>query len=270
MNNVTRIRTITDKERNGVFQLSFIRVSPNPRDIFGKDEMIQLRLSRERGHTDLGWLDSYHTFSFGDYYDPNHIGFRSLRVINDDRVAPGMGFGLHPHRDMEIVTYVLDGALEHRDSLGNGSVIRPGDVQRMSAGTGILHSEFNASQTDPVHFLQIWILPEQKGLPPSYEQRAFTAEGKRGRLRLIASQDGREGTVTLHQDVDLYAAVLAPGDEVMRTLQRGRHAWVQVAHGAVTLNGTILKAGDGAAVSEEENITLRANEEAEVLLFDLA
>jgi hypothetical protein len=231
--------------------------------------MIHLRPAHERGHTEIGWLDSYHSFSFGDYYDPKHIGFRALRVINDDRVAPGMGFGFHPHRDMEIITCVLDGALEHKDSLGNGSVIRPGDVQRMSAGAGILHSEFNASQTDPVHLLQIWILPEQKGLKPSYEQRMISVDEKRGRLRLMASRDGREGTVTVHQDVDWYAAVLAPGDEVTYELQRGRHVWVHVASGAVTLNGIALKAGDGAAASEEESITLRADEEAEGLLFDL-
>ncbi len=235
----------------------------------GEEEMIHLRPAHERGHTDIGWLDSYHSFSFGDYYDPNQIGFRALRVINDDRVAPDMGFGTHPHRDMEIITYVLDGALEHRDSLGNSSVIRPGDVQRMSAGTGILHSEFNASQTAPVHFLQIWILPEQKGLPPSYEQRTIATAEKRGKLRLIASHDGREGTVTVHQDVDLYAAVLAPGEEVAHDLQPGRQGWVQIARGSATLNGVRLQTGDGAAVSEEESITLRANEEAEVLVFDL-
>ncbi|MCS6860293.1 MAG: pirin family protein [Abditibacteriales bacterium] len=232
--------------------------------------MIQVRPSYERGHTKMGWLDSYHSFSFGDYYDPKHVGFRVLRVINDDRIAPVMGFGFHPHRDMEIITYVLEGALEHKDSLGNGSVIRAGDVQRMSAGTGILHSEFNASQTEPVHLLQIWILPERQGLPPSYEQRTIAAEEKRGRLRLIASRDGREGSVTVHQDVDVYAAVLAPGDEVVHALQPHRHAWVQVARGDVTLNGVPLQTGDGAAVSEEESITLRANVETEVLVFDLS
>ena len=231
--------------------------------------MIHLRANHERGHTKIGWLDSYHTFSFGDYYDPENMGFRSLRVINDDRVAPDMGFGMHPHRDMEIITYVLEGALEHKDSLGNGSVIRPGDVQRMSAGTGILHSEFNASQTAPVHLLQIWILPEQKGLPPSYEQRTIATEEKRGKLRLIASHDGREGTVTVHQDVDLYAALFAPGEEAAHELQPGRHGWVQVVRGAVTLNGIQLQTGDGAAVSEEKTLEIRANNESEVLLFDL-
>lgn len=232
--------------------------------------MIKLRQSNERGHTNLGWLDSYHTFSFGDYYDPKHMGFRNLRVINEDRVKPGAGFGKHPHRDMEIITYVLDGALEHRDSMGNSSVIPPGEVQRMSAGTGITHSEYNHSQTEPVHLLQIWILPEEKGIKPSYEQRAFSAEEKKDKLRLVAALDGRDGAVTVHQDVDLFVTMLAPGNEVTHRLKPGRHAWVQVARGSVKLNGHPLKEGDGAAVSEEEIIEINATDVSEILLFDLA
>jgi hypothetical protein len=196
--------------------------------------------------------------------------FRALRVINEDRVAPGAGFPTHPHRDMEIITYVLEGALEHQDSLGNGSVIRPGDGQRMSAGTGIRHSEANASKTEPVHLLQIWILPEKKGLDPGYEQKSFAPEEKRGRLRLIAARDGRDGAVTVHQDVSLYASVLAPGEQVEHRLAPGRHAWLQVAKGAVLLNSNSLAQGDGAAVSEEEKLTIRAEKDAELLLFDLA
>ncbi len=232
--------------------------------------MITRRAANERGHTVWDWLDSYHTFSFGDYYDPKHMGFRALRVINEDRVKPGAGFGTHAHRDMEIITYVLEGALEHEDSLGNGSVIRPGDGQRMSAGTGIRHSEFNDSQTEPVHFLQIWILPEREGLPPSYEQKAFPVEEKRGRLRLIAAPDGREGAVTVHQDVNLYVMVLEPCESVNYRLAPGRQAWVQVARGAVTLNGVALGQGDGAAVGQEESLQIQAAEPAEALLFDLA
>jgi redox-sensitive bicupin YhaK (pirin superfamily) len=232
--------------------------------------MITRRAAHERGHTAWDWLDSYHTFSFGDYYDPKHMGFRALRVINEDRVKPGAGFGTHAHRDMEIITYVLEGALEHEDSLGNGSVIRPGDGQRMSAGTGIRHSEFNGSQTEPVHFLQIWILPEREGLPPSYEQRAFPAKEKRGRLELIAAPDGREGAVTVHQDVNLYVTVLEPGESVNYRLAPGRQAWVQVARGAVTLNEVALGQGDGAAVGQEESLQIQAAERAEALLFDLA
>ncbi len=232
--------------------------------------MITRRAAHERGHTVWDWLDGYHTFSFGDYYDPKHMGFRALRVINEDRVKPGAGFGTHAHRDMEIITYVLEGAIEHEDSLGNGSVIRPGDGQRMSAGTGIRHSEFNDSQTEPVHFLQIWILPEREGLPPSYEQKAFPVEEKRGRLRLIAAPDGREGAVTVHQDVNLYVTVLEPGESVNYRLAPGRQAWVQVARGAVTLNGVALGQGDGAAVGQEESLQIQAAEPAEALLFDLA
>ena len=232
--------------------------------------MITIRPAEERGHASHGWLDTYHTFSFADYHDLEHKGFRHLRVINDDRVAPGMGFGMHPHRDMEILTYVLEGALEHRDSMGNGSVIRPGVVQRMSAGTGVTHSEFNPSQTDPVHLLQIWVFPEKKGLPPGYEEREFPEAERRGRLRLIASRDGREGAARWNQDADLYATLLSPGETVSHPLKSGRHAWAHVARGAVTLNGHALKAGDGAAVSEEEGVVVRGEAEAEVLLFDLA
>ncbi len=233
--------------------------------------MITLRPAQERGSAYFGWLDSRHTFSFGEYYDPNHMGFADLRVINEDKVAPGQGFTTHGHRDMEIVSYVLEGALEHKDSLGNGSVIRPGDVQRMSAGTGIMHSEFNASKTESVHFLQIWILPEQKGIEPGYEQKNFTDAEKRGKLRLVGSRDGRDGSITIHQDVNLYAALLSEGDEVSQALASGRVAWLQVARGAVQLNGQTLTAGDGAAISNESNITLRGMaEDAEVLLFDMA
>jgi hypothetical protein len=232
--------------------------------------MITVRPAVERGRTRFDWLESYHTFSFGDYFDPKHLGFRTLRVINDDVVAPGGGFGTHPHRDMEILTYVLEGGLQHRDSLGSGSVIRPGDVQVMSAGTGITHSEFNASPTEPVHLLQIWILPERKGLPPRYDQRTIPESGRRDRLRLIASPDGRDGSVVLKQDVSVYAGILSPGREVRRPVAPGRHSWIQVARGAVTLNGTALRAGDGASASGEESLLLRAGEEAEILLFDLS
>ena len=231
--------------------------------------MIMRRLARERGHAQHGWLESYHTFSFADYYDPRHMGFRTLRVINEDRVQPGSGFGTHPHRDMEILSYVLEGALEHRDSLGTGSVIRPGEVQRMSAGTGVTHSEFNHLPCEIVHFLQIWILPERTGLAPSYEQRAFPAPEKQEQLRLVASRDGREGSVTIHQEVDLYVAVLAPGATVTQRLPPSRSAWVQVARGTLRLNDTPLLAGDGAAVSGETVLTVTAQDQSEVLLFDL-
>lgn len=231
--------------------------------------MITLRKAEDRGRFDHGWLNTSHTFSFGQYYDPNQMGFQTLRVINQDRVIPGAGFGTHAHRDMEIITYVLEGALEHKDSLGTGEVIYPGEVQRMSAGTGIRHSEFNHSKTDSVHFLQIWILPEQSGLPPSYEQRNFPLEEKRGKLRLVAARDGREGAVTVHQDVELYASVLEPGDRVSHHLQRDRHAWVQVVRGAITLNGLPLAAGDGAAISDEDKVDVQGNTAAEILLFDL-
>ena len=232
--------------------------------------MITLRPGNERGHANHGWLDSYHTFSFANYYDPKNMGFRHLRVINEDRVQGGKGFGTHSHRDMEIITYVLEGALEHKDSLGTGAAIAPGEAQRMSAGTGISHSEFNQSQTDPVHLLQIWIIPDKEGLQPSYEQRDFPLEEKRGKLRLLAARDGRDGAVTVHQDVDLFVTLLAPGEQVIHQLKPNRHAWVQVARGAVQLNGMQLKAGDGAAVSEEEKLEISANDTSEILLFDLA
>lgn len=232
--------------------------------------MIAVRKSEARGHANHGWLDSYHTFSFANYYDPKHMNFRSLRVINEDVVSPSKGFGTHGHRDMEIITYVLEGALEHKDSLGTGAVIKPGEVQRMTAGTGIQHSEFNHSQTDPVHLLQIWILPDTNGLPPSYEQREFPIEERRGKLRLVAARDARDGAVKIHQDVDLYAAVLDKDSRVVHALQPNRHAWVQVARGAVLLNGLALKHGDGAAISDRTEVAIEATEDAEILLFDLA
>jgi redox-sensitive bicupin YhaK (pirin superfamily) len=231
--------------------------------------MITLRPSNERGHANHGWLDSYFSFSFADYYDPGHMGFRDLRVINEDRVKGGTGFGMHPHRNMEIITYVLEGALEHKDSIGTGATMRPGDVQRMSAGTGILHSEFNPSETDPVHLLQIWIQPDRAGITPSYEQKYFPAEEKRGRLRLIAAPDGRDGAVKIHQDVELYSTILGPGEKVEHDMKPDRHAWIQVVRGTLTLNGTPLKAGDGAAISQEEKLTIDATGESELLLFDL-
>jgi redox-sensitive bicupin YhaK (pirin superfamily) len=230
--------------------------------------MITIRRAGERGHTQLSWLDSHHTFSFGEYHDTAHMGFGTLRVINDDRVAPGQGFGTHPHRDMEIITYVLDGALEHRDSLGTGSVIYPGEVQRMSAGTGIRHSEFNASKAETVHFLQIWILPEKSGLPPSYEQRALPA-APRGGLVLAASRDGRDGSVTVHQDVTVFAGDLEGTTSVAHSVA-GRRAWVHVARGSLSLNGQALRAGDGAAVIDERELVLQPTGSAEVLVFDLA
>lgn len=234
--------------------------------------MLTIRKSDERGHFDFGWLDTRHTFSFGEYHDPKHMGFRALRVINEDVVRGGGGFGTHPHRDMEIVTYVLSGALAHKDSMGNGSTIRPHDVQRMSAGTGVTHSEHNASSEDPVHLLQIWLLPAQTGTPPSYEQRAFPEAEKRGRLRLVGAPDGREGAVTLAQDVALYASVLAPAERVSHELAAGRHAWVQVVRGTVTVNGQPLTAGDGAALSDERHASIAAGTDlaSEILLFDLA
>ncbi len=233
--------------------------------------MITVRPANERGAANFGWLDSRHTFSFGNYYDPRHMGFASLRVINEDKVTPSAGFGTHGHRDMEIITYVLDGALAHKDSLGTGSVIRSGDVQRMSAGTGIRHSEFNASDRDPVHFLQIWIMPEVEGIAPGYEQISIAPTERQGQLRLIGSRDGRDGSVTIHQDVSLYATTLGMGDAVEHVLTPGRVAWVQVAQGAVKLNGHDLTAGDGAAVDGLDILTLTgAPDGAEVLLFDMA
>jgi redox-sensitive bicupin YhaK (pirin superfamily) len=231
---------------------------------------ITVRRAAARGREDHGWLDTRHTFSFAEYYDPAHMGFRALRVINEDRVAPGAGFPPHGHRDMEIVSYVLAGALQHRDSLGTGSVIRPGDVQRMTAGTGVTHSEFNASRDEPVHFLQIWILPRRRGLEPGYEQKAFPEDEKRNAWRLLASEDGRDGSVTIHQDVRLLVTLLDAGREVRHALAPGRHAWLQVARGRVTLDGVALEAGDGAAVSEARELVLTATADAEALLFDLA
>lgn len=231
--------------------------------------MIVKRPAAERGHFDHGWLDTSHTFSFADYHDPTHMGFRSLRVLNEDRVAPGKGFGTHSHRDMEIITYVLEGALAHADSMGNRSTIVPGDVQRMSAGTGVTHSEFNGQRDRPVHFLQIWLVPDRRGLTPGYEQKAIPEAEERGVLRLVASPDGREGSVTIHQDADLYASRLLPGERVKHALAEGRHAWLQVVSGRVELNGTALGAGDGAAVSQETGLEVVALEPAHFLLFDL-
>jgi redox-sensitive bicupin YhaK (pirin superfamily) len=233
--------------------------------------MITIRPAQDRGAANFGWLDSRHTFSFGEYYDPKHMGFANLRVINEDKVTPGQGFSTHAHRDMEIISYVLEGALEHKDSIGTGSVIRPGDVQRMSAGTGIQHSEYNASKTEPVHFLQIWILPEQKGIEPGYEQKTFTEAEKRGKLRLVGSHDGRDDSITIHQNLDLYAAALQEGDTVTHPFAHGRVAWLQVARGIVQLNEQTLTAGDGAAITQEAQITLEgASNDSEVLLFDMA
>ena len=232
--------------------------------------MITVRPSDERGHFDFGWLDTRHTLSFGDYHDPAHMGFRSLRVINEDRVAPARGFGMHPHRNMEIVTYVLDGALQHKDSMGNGEVLRPGEVQRMSAGTGILHSEFNPSPTEPVHLLQIWLLPESAGIEPSYEQRDFSDQLNKHGLTLIASPDGRDGSVSIHQDAKIYAARLPADEGIEHEIDPGRHAWLQIIRGGVDVNGQALHEGDAAAISDETSLAVRAHGDAEVLLFDLA
>ena len=233
--------------------------------------MITVRPSQARGHANFGWLDSKHTFSFGSYYDPNYLGFGNLRVINQDRVKAGKGFGPHGHRDMEIITYVLDGALEHRDSMGHSSVIAPGDVQRISAGTGIAHSEFNASQTDSVHFLQIWIFPNTKGLQPNYEEKHFPLAQKQGQLRLVASGDGRNDSIKIHQDVDLYAAVLKEGDRLNYAVNSNRSLWLQVARGSVTINGKTVNSGDGIAITQEPKIALIAtSNDTEILLFDLA
>lgn len=231
--------------------------------------MITLRPSHERGHADHGWLDTYHSFSFADYYDVDHMGFRSLRVINEDYVAPRTGFGTHPHRDMEIITYLLGGQVEHKDSMGTSTIIRPGEVQRMSAGTGVLHSEMNRFD-ERLHMLQIWILPERQGLKPGYEQKAFDVKERQGRFRVVASPDGREGSVTVHQDVLLHSTLLGKGEKAEYTLTPGRHAWVQVARGSGTLNGVAIKAGDGAAVSDEGKLVLQADEPIEALLFDLS
>jgi quercetin 2,3-dioxygenase len=238
--------------------------------ILEEDPMIAIRKSNDRGHANHGWLDTRFTFSFADYYDPKHIHFRTLRVMNDDRIAGGGGFPTHPHRDMEIVTYVLEGALAHKDSMGNGSVIRPGDVQYMSAGTGVAHSEFNASDTEPTHLYQIWMFPDKKNYAPTYDQKHFSEADKRGRLRLVASPDGRDGSIKIRQDNELYATVLAPGESVKHELKLDRHAYVQMARGRLTLNGQTIEMGDGAAISAEKSVELTAVDNAEVLLFDLA
>jgi quercetin 2,3-dioxygenase len=232
--------------------------------------MIRIRPADERGVADHGWLDSRHSFSFADYHDPEHMGFRQLRVINEDKVAPGQGFGRHSHRDMEIISYVIDGALGHKDSMGNGSVIKPGDVQRMSAGTGVAHSEMNPDPEKPVHFLQIWLLPEKRGIAPGYEQKTFPDDVKKNKLKLVASRDGSNGSVTIHTDAKLYAALLEPDVKVTHPIAWGRHAWVQVVRGAIEVNGQRLGVGDGAAVSEEPSIEIVARSDAELLLFDLA
>jgi len=232
--------------------------------------MLKLRKAGERGHENHGWLDSFHSFSFADYYDPAHMGFRALRVINEDRVEPGYGFGAHGHREMEIISYVLDGALRHDDSTGVGSVIRPGDVQRMSAGTGVRHSERNFSTTEQVHFFQIWIMPSEHGVPPSYEQKTFSAQDKRGKLRLVASPDGVDGSVSLHADARLLAGLLDAGESAELTLKAGRHAWVQLARGSARVNGVELTVGDGLALSDVPTLRIEGVVDSEVLVFDLA
>jgi redox-sensitive bicupin YhaK (pirin superfamily) len=232
--------------------------------------MIDIRHAEERGTANMGWLNSKHSFSFGHYHDPAHMGFGALRVINEDRVQPGEGFPTHGHENMEIISYVLDGALEHKDSIGTGSVIRPGEVQRMSAGTGIRHSEFNASDEDPVHFLQIWVIPNEHDIPPGHEQKAFAHEERRGKLCLVASNDARDGSLKIHQDADLYTSLLDDGDEVSLPLRPGRKAWVQVARGTVQVNGEQLYPGDGAGMTGEDAVTVTGTSDAEVLVFDLA
>lgn len=232
--------------------------------------MMTIRPAEARGLADHGWLKSYHTFSFADYHDPAHMGFRQLRVINEDRVQPGQGFGTHPHRDMEIISYVLEGGLQHRDSMNNGSIIRPGDVQRMSAGSGVTHSEFNASDKELVHFLQIWLLPAERGIRPGYEQKSYSEAEKQGQLKLVASPDGRDGSVTVHTDARLYAGVFGAGERAAMGLAAGRHAWVQIARGAASVNGTPMKSGDGAAISDETELRVEGLEPSEVLVFDLA
>jgi quercetin 2,3-dioxygenase len=232
--------------------------------------MLQIRKSQDRGYADHGWLRSYHSFSFADYYDPQHVEFGALRVINEDRVAAGKGFGTHAHRDMEIISYVLEGQLEHKDSIGTGSIIEPGDVQRMSAGSGVRHSEFNPSPVKPVHFLQIWIQPDQRGIPASYEQKRFEADAKRGRLRLVASPDGREGSVTIHQDACVYAGLFDNDERAVHTLDRGRRAYVHVARGEIRVNGEALKAGDAAKLTDIAEVRVEQGKGAEVLVFDLS
>jgi redox-sensitive bicupin YhaK (pirin superfamily) len=232
--------------------------------------MLTIRKASERGHADHGWLDSHHTFSFADYHDPQHMGFRALRVINDDRVAGGQGFGPHPHRDMEILSYVLDGALAHKDSMGTGAVIRPGDVQRMSAGTGVVHSEFNASKDDEVHFLQIWIQPVRRGIAPGYAQKTFGEPEKRGRLRLVASPDGRDGSITINADALVHAGLFGAGESAELALAEGRHAWIHVARGSVLVNGQRVGEGDGVAITGERAVRIEGGEAGELLVFDLA
>jgi redox-sensitive bicupin YhaK (pirin superfamily) len=232
--------------------------------------MITIRPSKQRGHANHGWLDTYHTFSFADYYDPKFMGFRTLRVINEDQVAPGNGFGTHAHNDMEILTFVLQGELEHKDSMGNTGTIRPGELQRMSAGTGVRHSEYNHSKSEPVHLLQIWIEPEARGITPSYEQRSFTTEERKNVLKLLAAKNPSNGAVKIHQDASLFTSVIDPGNTVTHEIASGRHAWVQVTRGSVSVNGAKLKAGDGAAIADEKKLTIAANgEDSEILLFDL-
>jgi redox-sensitive bicupin YhaK (pirin superfamily) len=232
--------------------------------------VIRIRTADERGHFDHGWLDTHHTFSFADYYDAQHMGFRSLRVMNEDRVQPGQGFGTHPHRDMEIVTYVLEGSLAHRDSLGTGSALLAGELQRITAGTGILHSEFNASSTEPVHLYQIWLLPERKGLEPGYEQRSFAESKEGGTWRLVASRDGRYGSLTIHQDAAISLASLKAGERIEHSLAPGRHAWLQVLRGRADVEGKSLVAGDGAAISDEPSFAVTGGDDSELMLFDLA
>jgi redox-sensitive bicupin YhaK (pirin superfamily) len=232
--------------------------------------MMTIRKASERGHAEHGWLDSHHTFSFADYYDPKHMGFRNLRVINDDRVEAGRGFGAHPHRDMEIISYVLEGELAHKDSMGTGAVIKPGDVQRMSAGTGVVHSEFNASKTDEVHFLQIWLMPSQRGIKPGYEQKNFSDDEKRGQLRLVASPDGADGSITIHTDARVYAGLFGKGQTAELPLQSGRGAWVHVARGNVKVNDQTLGEGDGLAIENEAQLRIAGIDSGEVIVFDLA
>jgi redox-sensitive bicupin YhaK (pirin superfamily) len=232
--------------------------------------MNRVRKGAERGHFNHGWIDTYHTFSFGNYYDPAHMGFRSLRVINDDRVQPGQGFGMHGHRDMEIVTYVLEGALEHKDSMGNGSILRPGELQRMTAGTGVRHSEFNPSDKESVHLYQIWLLPNRKGLAPGYEELALSEDEQRGRFRLVASPEGADGSLTIHQDARLYLASLPPGQAVAHQVERGRAAWLQVLQGRVNSLENDLAAGDGVAITDEQSVVVQATDRSKVLLFDMA
>jgi len=238
--------------------------------LLNEDPMLTIRPGDERGRANHGWLDSRHTFSFADYYDPAHMGFRALRVINEDRVQPGQGFGTHPHRDMEIVSYVLEGALQHRDSMGTGSIIRPGDLQRMSAGTGVTHSEYNGSKTEPVHFLQIWLIPREAGIKPGYEQKGFDGGQRRGRLRVVASPDGHDESVTIHTDAVIYAGSFDGGESADLPLGQSRYAWVQVIRGRVRVNGIDLKAGDGAALSDEPLVHVEGIDAGEVVVFDLA